>query len=251
MELHIKALQCFDKGKPGQLPPFLRYLSTVFQSLPVSRDIAPLLYPCFCNSRIFITSSIDSWDDFIKRHFKTLWACDFFTKTVWTTLGPKTFYALFFINVHTRKVEIAGITKNPTREWVNSQAKGLSSLFDTAEKTEKLLIRDGDGKFSKDFDKIINGFKVKVNRIPYRSPNLNSYAEGWVSLVKRECLDYFFVFGKKHFQYLVKEYVKYYNTVRPHARLKKMPLDFEIKKKNGRVKCDSMLGGIINRYYRK
>ena len=31
----------------------------------------------------------DSWDSFIKRHFETLWACDFFTKTVWTALGPR------------------------------------------------------------------------------------------------------------------------------------------------------------------
>ena len=55
----------------------------------------------------------DTWDAFIKRHFETLWACDFFTKTVWTALGPKTFHALFFINIHTRKVHIVGITKHP------------------------------------------------------------------------------------------------------------------------------------------
>ena len=30
----------------------------------------------------------DSWDDFIKRHFQTLWACDFFTEQVLTPLGP-------------------------------------------------------------------------------------------------------------------------------------------------------------------
>ena len=36
----------------------------------------------------------DTWDAFIKRHFQTLWACDFFTKTVWTLLGPKTFHVL-------------------------------------------------------------------------------------------------------------------------------------------------------------
>ncbi|MFH1281350.1 MAG: integrase, partial [Candidatus Omnitrophota bacterium] len=34
----------------------------------------------------------DSWDSFIKRHFQTLWACDFFTKQVLTTLGPRMFF---------------------------------------------------------------------------------------------------------------------------------------------------------------
>ena len=52
----------------------------------------------------------DTWDKFVQRHFKTLWACDFFTKTVWTMFGPKTFHVLFFIHVHTRKVHIAGFT---------------------------------------------------------------------------------------------------------------------------------------------
>ena len=108
----------------------------------------------------------DTWDAFIKRHFKTLWACDFFTKTVWTALGPRTFHALFFINVHTRKVHIAGITKHPTQEWVNKQAKTVSFLFQTKEKSDKLLIRDGDCKYSPGFDNVIAGYGVQVKRIP-------------------------------------------------------------------------------------
>jgi putative transposase len=194
--------------------------------------------------------SKDTWDAFIKRHFKTLWACDFFTKTVWTMLGPKTFHALFFINVHTRKVHIAGITRHPTREWVNSKAKTVSFLFQRDGRARKLLIRDGDGKYSKEFDKIIQDFGVKVKKIPYKSPNLNPYAEGWVGTIKRECLDYFFVFGERHFRYLVKEYVKYYNTVRPHSSLNNLPLNYKARSGNGRIRCDSRLGGIIRHYYR-
>ena len=193
----------------------------------------------------------DTWDDFIKRHFKTLWACDFFTKTVWTMLGPKTFHVLFFINVLTRKVHIAGITEHPNREWVNNRAKTISFLFDTDKNSEKLLIRDGDGKYSKEFDKIINKYGVKVKKTPYKSPNLNSYAEGWVGTIKRECLDYFFVFGEKHFRYLVREYVKYYNTVRPHSGMNNMPLDYKSLKDKGKVKCDSKIGGLIRHYYRE
>jgi len=196
--------------------------------------------------------SEDTWDDFIKRHVKTLWACDFFTKTVWTMLGPKTFHALFFINVHTRKVYIAGITKHPNREWVTNRAKTISFLFETGKKSNrKLLLRDGDGKYSKEFDQVIKEYGVKVKRLPYQSPNLNPYAEGWVGTIKRECLDYFFVFGERHFRYLVKEYVKYYNTVRPHSGLNNMPIRYKPKNSNGKVKCESRLGGIIKHYYRE
>ncbi|MHC4124010.1 MAG: integrase core domain-containing protein [Planctomycetota bacterium] len=195
--------------------------------------------------------SEDTWDDFIKRHFKTLWACDFFTKTVWTMLGPKTFHILFFINVLTRKVHVAGMTKNPTREWVNSKAKTVSFIFKTGNKSNKLLIRDGDGKYSKEFDEIFKKLNVNVKKIPYKSPNLNPYAEGFVSVIKRECLDYFFVFGERHLMYLVKGYLKYYNSVRPHGSLDNMPLGYKAGKVKGKIKCESRLGGVVRHYYRE
>ena len=194
--------------------------------------------------------SEDTWDDFIKRHFKTLWACDFFTKTVWTLLGPKTFHVLFFINVHTRKVHIAGLTKHPTHEWVTKKVKSVSFLFQIDNKS-KLLMRDRDNKYPKEFDRLFKEYNVNVRKIPYKSPNLNPYAEGWVGTIKRECLDHFFVFGERHFRYLVREYVKYYNTVRPHSSMNNMPLVYKGRKKNGDIKCESRLGGVIKHYYRE
>ena len=191
----------------------------------------------------------DTWDKFVKRHFKTLWACDFFTKTVWTMFGPKTFHVLFFIHVHTRKVHIAGFTKHPTQQWVTNKTKTISFLFDDGKK--KLLIRDRDKKYPKEFDELLRQYNVKVRKIPYKSPNLNPYAEGWVGTIKRECLDHFVVFGERHFKYLVKEYVKYYNTVRPHSGLDNMPIDYRTRKTTGKIKCTSRLGGVLRHYYRE
>lgn len=193
--------------------------------------------------------SEDTWDRFVKRHFKTLWACDFFTKTVWTLLGPKTFHVLFFINVHTRKVHIAGFTKHPTKQWVAKSTKTVSFLFDDDKK--KLLIRDRDGKYPKEFDELLRKHNVTVRKIPYRSPNLNPYAEGWVGTIKRECLAHFIVFGERHFKYLVREYVKYYNTVRPHSGLGNKPIDYTLRKTMGKIKCSSRLGGVLRHYYRE
>jgi putative transposase len=191
----------------------------------------------------------DTWDKFVKRHFKTLWACDFFTKTVWTMFGPKTFHVLFFIHVHTRKVHIAGFTKHPTQQWVARKTKTISFLFDDDKK--KLFIRDRDNKYPKEFDELLRQYHVKVRKIPYRSPNLNPYAEGWVGTIKRECLDHFVVFGERHFKYLVKEYVKYYNTVRPHSGLNNMPIAYRTRKTTGKIKCNSRLGGVLRHYYRE
>lgn len=191
----------------------------------------------------------DTWDAFIKRHFETLWACDFFTKTVWAAIGRKTIHALFFINIRTRKVYIAGMTQRPTKEWVLKQAKNLSGLFEN-DKTAKLIIRDGDAKYPKKFDCIFEQYNAKVKKIPRRSPNLNPYAEGWVGTIKRECLNHFIVFGRKHLKYLVKEYVKYYNSKRPHSAMDNLPLDYRTAKTKGKIQCESRLGGLIKHYYR-
>ena len=189
----------------------------------------------------------DSWDSFIKRHFETLWACDFFTKTVWTALGPRVFHVLFFINIRTRKVHIAGITTKPDREWVVKATKSVSFLF--SDQTKKLLVRDGDGKFSKEFDELFESFNAEVKKIPYRSPNLNPYAEGFVGTIKRECLNHFFIFGEEHLRYLIREYIDHYDTTRPHSGIDNAPLEYESKKSSGKLKCESMLGGMIKHYY--
>jgi len=196
--------------------------------------------------------SKDNWDNFLKRHFQTLWACDFFTKQVLTALGPRMFFVLFFINIKTRKVYVAGATRFPNQEWVNKQTKNVLPLFGSNKNDKKLLIRDRDTKFSKEFDELFKDFGFNVQKTPFMSSNMNSYAESWVSTIKRECLNHFIVFGERHLRYLISEYVKHYNENRPHSAMNNMPLEeTELNKGNtGEIKCQSKLGGIIKHYYR-
>ena len=70
-----------------------------------------------------------TWHEFVQRHIKTLWATDFFTKTVWTLRGPVTYYVLFFIHLHTRRVHIAGMTPNPDGVWMAQVARNMSMVF--------------------------------------------------------------------------------------------------------------------------
>jgi len=55
-----------------------------------------------------------------------VWACDFFTKDVWTAFGKVTYYVLFFIHVGTRRVKISGMTVQPDGPWVEQQARNLA-----------------------------------------------------------------------------------------------------------------------------
>lgn len=186
--------------------------------------------------------NIHTWDAYMKRTFRTLWACDFFSKTVWTLLGPKAFYILFFINIRTRQVRIAGITQRPNKKWMADIAKNLHLSVNG----KTVLIRDRDTKFTKEFDRGLSKTGLEIKILPYRSPNLNSYAESWVSTIKRECLDYFAVFGRDHLVYLVRQYTDYFNGVRPHSGRTPDPPVTE-----GKIHSHSILGGLITTYERE
>ena len=186
----------------------------------------------------------------------TLWACDFFTKDVWTGFGKVTYYVLFFIHVGTRRVRVAGMTVQPNGPWVEQQARNL--VYDLAERgeTASYLIRDGDTKFTQKFDEIFKSEGIKVKKLPYRSPNLNAFAERLVQSIKQECLDHFIVFGEHHLEHLIREYERHYNTVRPHqglgnATIPAPPLPTEVPLNPSEIECDSRLGGLLRHYYRK
>jgi putative transposase len=70
-------------------------------------------------------------------------ACDFLTVE---TLSLRRFYVLFFIELASRRVHLAGCTTNPTGAWVTQQARNLSftGLFDRM----RYLIHDRDSKFT-------------------------------------------------------------------------------------------------------
>jgi len=71
------------------------------------------------------------WAAFMKRHMDTLWACDFFTKDVLTVGGKVTFYVLFFLQVGTRQVRVAGMTCNPTGPWTELSGRTFLSQVES------------------------------------------------------------------------------------------------------------------------
>jgi putative transposase len=193
---------------------------------------------------------------YLKRHWKTLWACDFFSKRVWTLGGLVQFYALFFIHVPSRRIILSGITCQPDAAWMAQQARNLAIHLDVENQETKLLLRDGDFKFTPQFDAILQSEGMEVRKLPPYSPNLNAFAERWIQSIKRECLDHFTVFGESHLRYLIREYVQFYNTVRPHQGLDNNPIDSKIipfpterSPNPSNVRCKTRLGGILKHFY--
>src|SRR5450759_2010113 len=92
-------------------------------------------------------------------------ACDFFTiETVWL----RRLYALFFIELGTRRVHLAGITSSLSGAWGVQQARNLTMACDLAQ--IEILIRDRDTKFTQTFDHVFNAEGIQVIRTPVLAP---------------------------------------------------------------------------------
>jgi putative transposase len=166
-----------------------------------------------------------TWTEFVQALAKTLWACDFFQKKIWTLGGVVDYFALFFIHIGSRRVIMAGLTPNPTAVWVMQQARNLTLTFDQEVDKPTYLIRDNDDKFPARFDDIFATENMEVVRTCMRAPNMNAFIERWIQSLQLECLDHFVVFGEDHFRHLLESYLTHHNRLRPHQSLDNLPLD--------------------------
>ena len=119
-----------------------------------------------------------SWREFLRANAASIIACDFFTvDTLW--LGR--FYVLFFLELSSRRVHLAGCTANPDGRWIVQQARQLAWLLPERETPLRFLIHDRDSKFSLAFDDVFRSEAVEVIRTPFRAPQANAFAERWVA----------------------------------------------------------------------
>jgi hypothetical protein len=141
-------------------------------------------------------------------------ACDFFTVE---TISLRRFYVLFFIELESRRVHLAGCTTNPSGRWVTQQARNLSftGLFERV----RFLIHDRDSKFTAAFDEVFRSEAIKVIHTPIRAPQANAYAERFVRTVRAECLDWLLILGRRHLESVLLVYTAHYNRERPHRGL--------------------------------
>jgi putative transposase len=133
-----------------------------------------------------------TWRSFLRQQAAGIVACDFFTvDTIWLTR----YYVFFAIEVESRRVQLCGITTNPTGQWVTQQARNLATTLEDGGRVVRHLIRDRDSKFTRSFDDVWGAIDAEVVRTPARAPDANAYAERWVGTARRECLDHLLIVG--------------------------------------------------------
>jgi transposase InsO family protein len=160
-----------------------------------------------------------SWATFLRSQAAAIVACDFFTVD---TVMLRRDYVLFFIELETRRVHLAGITTNPTGAWTTQAARNFTMRYD---RTIRFLIRDGAGQFVAGFDEIFRSDGATIIRTPPRTPVANTYAERSVATVRRELLDRTLIWNDRQLERALREYVAHYNTHRPHRALRQRAPD--------------------------
>ena len=61
-----------------------------------------------------------TWKQFLTQHWEQIVAADFFTVEIWTKQGLQRFMVLFFMELSTRKVDIAGLGATGNGLWARS-----------------------------------------------------------------------------------------------------------------------------------
>jgi putative transposase len=197
-----------------------------------------------------------SWTEFLRAQAASILECDFLTVD---TLFVKRLYVLFFIELATRRVHLAGITTNPDGRWVTQQARNLlMQLDDDGGRRPRFLIRDRDSKFTREFDEVFRSEGIRVIKAPVRAPKARAHAERWIGSARRECLDRILILGGRHLHHVLATYVLHYNEHRPHRALAHRPPLHQPASVEERVRADvieldhvrrrDLLGGLIHEY---
>jgi transposase InsO family protein len=186
-----------------------------------------------------------TWREFLRAQTDGVLACDFFCVD---TIRLRRVYVLFFIELATRRVHLAGVTCNPNGSWVTQQARNLAT--DDLLERFSLLIRDRDSKFTDAFDTVFASEGTRTILTPVRTPVANAYAERFVRTIRRECLDWILIRNERHLAHLVREYLEHYNCERPHRGLGLQAPDPPPQSGAGLIQRLDRLGGLIHHYER-
>jgi putative transposase len=194
-----------------------------------------------------------TWQAFLRQQAAGIVACDFCTVE---TVSSRRLYVLFFIELDSRRVHLAGVTANPNAAWITQQARNLLLVLGERGRQVRFLVRDHDAKFCRGFDDVFCSEGGEVLVTPVRAPTANAYAERWGRTVRAECLDWLLIVGRGHLEQVLRIYVQHYNAHRPHRALGLQPPDPSGRLTDlgqddrGAVRRRDLLGGLLHEYRR-
>jgi putative transposase len=161
------------------------------------------------------------------------------------------YLVLFVIDLKTRRVHIAGVTRQADGSWMAQIARNLTDAADGPRTGFSHRIVDRDPLYTALFRSLLAAAGVRLLRLTANSPNLNAYAERFVRSIKNECLRHVVPLGERHLRSVLREFVDHDHVERNHQGLGNVipfpapPTVF------GRIGRRERLGGLLTFYERK
>jgi len=181
-----------------------------------------------------------SWAGFLKAHWDSLFACDFLT--VDTAFG-KRFFVFFIQELKSRSIVQWGVTEFPTKSFIQQQ---IVAFKESRSGPVHLIHDHGPELMSFQY----TAYGITNHPTCIASPNLNAYAERFVGTIRRECLDRFIIVGQRQLRNLVKAYVEYYNSRRPHQGIGNRLPDGSTPASEGAIRSRRVCFGLVHDFYR-
>ena len=189
-----------------------------------------------------------TWKEFLTQHWELIVAADFFTVEVWTRRGLQRFLVLFFIELSTRRVKIAGVATQANGLWMSQIARDISDPVDGLLLGKRYLIHDRDPLFTAEFQDMLSEVGIESVKLPPRSPNLNAHAERLVRTIKESCLERLILFGEAGLRKAIREFVTHYHQERNQQGLGNSHIAPEtcLSAHGGPIRRRQRLGGMLN-----
>jgi putative transposase len=188
-----------------------------------------------------------TWAQFLSAHAGAILTCDFFTVD---TVLLRTLYVLVFMEISSRRILYFNCTAHPNAAWVTQQARNLSWELNHLEAPIGIAIHDRDTNFVDEFDQVLRGEGARVALTPYRCPRANAHCERMIKTLRHEALDWLLIFGERHLQLVLREFVDHYNRERPHLALDLHPPQPASGSHTGPIVRQQRINGLINEYHR-
>lgn len=180
----------------------------------------------------------------MRNHAADIWACDFVqTYDVFF----RAIFVFVIIELGSRKVMHIAVTRSPSDAWVAQQLREATPFG----QYPKYLIRDNDRKYGEHFMKV--SAEIEILHTPVRAPRANAYCEQFIASLRRECLDHSIILSDQQLHRLVKDYVQYFNSDRPHQGInQQIPSASTVPPAiEGDIIARPVLGGLHHAYRRK
>ena len=186
-----------------------------------------------------------TWRAFLATQAREIVAVDLFLVP---TLTFRLLFAFVVLRHDRRELLHVNVTDHPTAVWTTQQ---IVDAFPD-ESAPRFLLRDRDAIYGEAFVRRVKGMGICEVLTAPRAPWQNPFVERAIGSIRRECLDHFLILNEAHLRRLLRGYLAYYNTVRPHQALEQnAPRPRAVQPPGrGRVVAIPQVGGLHHHYQR-